>query len=240
MPPDEPSILCTICARGGSKGIPGKNIREVADKPLIAYSIEDALAWDRCEEVVVSTDSDEIADVAEDHGASVPFRRPDHLATDTAAKFPARTHALETMEDRRETTYDYLVDLDATAPLRTTDDIENCFRVVADTDARNGFTVTEADKNPYFNMVELDEDGYAHLSKDRGPDVVRRQDAPEVYEMNASIYVYEREYLLTSDSNLGDRTHVSLMPPKRSIDIDRPIDLAMVEFLIERWEGERD
>jgi N-acylneuraminate cytidylyltransferase/CMP-N,N'-diacetyllegionaminic acid synthase len=227
------TVLCTICARGGSKGVPDKNIREVGSKPLIAHTIEHALDWDRQSDVIVSTDSDRIAAVARMHGAAVPFIRPDELATDTAAKLPVIKHAVTECEREFDSTYDYVVDLDATAPLRTVEDIENCFETVINTDAHNAYTVTEADKNPYFNMVEVDDDGYASLSKTTDTAITRRQDTPTVYEMNASIYVFERDFLMETGSVHGDRTRIAEMPPERSIDIDRPIDLAFVEFLLE-------
>ena len=191
-----PRILCTICARGGSKGIPGKNVREVGGKPLIAHTIEHALEWERADDVVVSTDDSEIAEIAQSHGASVPFVRPERLATDTAAKLPVIQHAHERMAESTGTEYDYVVDLDATAPLRTVADIERTFEAVHETDAQNAYSVAEAEKNPYFNMVELDEDGYAHLSKRPDEEIDRRQDAPPVYKINASIYVYDVEFLL--------------------------------------------
>lgn len=227
------AVLCTICARGGSKGVPNKNIREVGSKPLIAHTVQHALEWDHDTDVIVSTDSSAIAEVASDHGAAVPFMRPDELATDTAAKLPVIQHAVSETENQFGKTYDYVVDLDATAPLRTVEDIENCFDVVADSDAQNAYTVTEADKNPYFNMVELGPDGYASLSKTADYEITRRQDVPSVYTMNASIYVFERDFLMNTDSIHGDRTRVSEMPPERSVDIDRPIDLAFIEFLFE-------
>lgn len=227
------TILCTICARGGSKGVPNKNIRDVDSKPLIAHTIEHALSWDRQTDVVVSTDSEAIAEVARNHGATVPFMRPAELATDTAAKLPVIKHAVTEAEQALESTYTHIVDLDATAPLRNVEDVENCFQAVVDSDAHNAYTVTEADKNPYFNMIEVDDAGYASLSKTQDSDVVRRQDAPPVYEMNASVYVFERQFLMNTDSVHGDRTKISVMPPERSVDIDRPIDLGFVEFLFE-------
>lgn len=226
-------VLCTICARGGSKGVPNKNIREVNSKPLIAHTIEHAFDWKRHTDVIVSTDSDAIATVAKEYGATVPFIRPEELATDTAAKLPVIKHAVTECEREFESTYDYVVDLDATAPLRTVEDIENCFQTVSDTDAHNAYTVTESNKNPYFNMVEVDDDGYASLSKTTETDITRRQDTPTVYEMNASIYVFERDFLMETNSVHGERTRIAEMPPERSIDIDRPIDLAFVEFLLE-------
>ncbi len=226
-------VLCTICARGGSKGVPNKNIRTVGGKPLIAHTIEHAIQWDRSTDVVVSTDSSEIATVAEQYDAEVPFLRPEHLASDSAAKLPVIQHAHQYMTEERDIDYDYIVDLDATAPLRKIEDIENCFQVLQTSDSHNVYTVTEADKNPYFNMVELDQDGYASLSKQARSEVVRRQDAPNVYAMNASVYIWERGHLQGTDSIHQDRTRVSVMPPERSVDIDRMIDLAFVEFLFE-------
>lgn len=230
-------ILCTICARGGSKGVPNKNIREVGGRPLVGHAVTDAEEWGRNADVVVSTDNDEIAAVAEEYGAAVPFRRPDELADDEAAKMPAIKHAVREIEAERVEPYEYVVDIDATAPLRRPSDIEDCFETVEnDPQATNAYTVCEADKNPYFNMVELNEDGYAHLSKQREEAVVRRQDTPTVYAMNAAVYVFERDFLMETDSVHGEHTRVSEMPPERSPDIDTELDLRFVEFLFEELE----
>lgn len=237
MPRDE-TVLCTICARGGSKGVPGKNVRDVAGKPLVAHTVEDARAWDGYDDLVVSTDDSAIAEVAVEYGAKVPFTRPDRLATDSAPKLPVVQHALEKMENITGSTYDYVVDLDPTSPLRIPSDIEDCFQVASLPDVENAVTVTEADRNPYFNMVELDADGYASLVKDQNDGPVRRQDASTVYDMNASVYVFERDFLATTDTVLSDRTKVSVMPPERSVDIDREIDLSIVEFLLEQRDSE--
>ena len=232
-------ILCTICARGGSKGVPNKNIREVGGKPLVGHAVSDARRWERKTDVMVSTDDDRIAKVAEEFGAEVPFRRPAELASDSAGKLSAIQHAVEQMESNREERYEYVVDIDATTPLRRPEDIEDCFLSVdEDERATNAYTVCEADKNPYFNIVELDEDGYATLSKELGSDIVRRQDAPAVYEMNAAVYVYERDFLMETDSVHGEYTRVLVMPPERSIDIDTKLDLEFVEFIFERRDPE--
>jgi CMP-N-acetylneuraminic acid synthetase len=137
------------------------------------------------------------------------------------------------MTEEKDRTYDYIVDLDATAPLQQIEDIENCFEVLQNSDSHNVYTVTEADKNPYFNMVELDKDGYASLSKQARSETIRRQDAPEVYAMNASVYIWEQGHLQGTNSIHQNRTRVSIMPPERSVDIDRMIDLAFVKFLFE-------
>jgi N-acylneuraminate cytidylyltransferase/CMP-N,N'-diacetyllegionaminic acid synthase len=232
-------ILCTVCARGGSKGIPGKNLREVAGKPLVAHAIEDAQQWERCDDVVVSTDDEEIADVAADFGASVPFLRPASLATDEAPKFPVVKHTAEQMEAQRSERYDYIVDIDATAPLRRPSDIEACFETVAENErTTNAYTVYEADKNPYFNMVELNEDSFARLSKRPDTQIGRRQDTPTVYAMNAAVYVYERDFLDEAESCHGEHTRVSVMPPERSVDVDDELDLRFVEFMLERERRE--
>jgi N-acylneuraminate cytidylyltransferase/CMP-N,N'-diacetyllegionaminic acid synthase len=234
------NILVTICARGGSKGVSKKNIRKVDGEPLITHTIRQTLGWDRTTDLVVSTDSEEIASVAEEHGAQVPFIRPAELATDEAPKLPVIQHAHNYMESETGIKYDYVVDLNTTAPLRLVDDIEECFQCVHGTDATNAYTVTEAERNPYYNMVELDEEGYASVCKEPERSIPRRQDAPSVYAMNASIYVYERDHLANADAIHSERTVVSVMPPERSVDIDRPIDLAYTKFLIDDWGVEFD
>lgn len=226
-------ILCTICARGGSKGVPRKNIRNVHGKPLIAYSIEHALEWRRADDVIVSTDDMDIQEIAIEYGAQVPFERPGHLATDDAAKIPVIQHATTKMEEKLDKRYDYVVDIDPTAPLRVVQDIEDCFQIVTEEDVSNVYTVTEADKNPYFNMVELDAEGYAQLSKRLDADVVRRQEAPTVYAMNASVYAYSRDFLQNTESVHSELTKISEMPPERSVDIDTMFDLKFVEYLME-------
>lgn len=237
---DELDVLVTVCARGGSKGVPDKNVRKVDGEPLIAHTIRHATKWGRTTDLVVSTDSEEIAKVATDHGAQVPFRRPTELATDEAPKLPVIKHALEQMEYRTGTAYEYVVDLNTTAPIRLVSDIEDCFECVHGSEAHNAYTVTEADRNPYFNMVELDENGFAVVSKPPSQSITRRQDAPTVYAMNASVYVYKRDHLAHTDAIHSDRTAISEMPPERSVDIDRPIDLAFVRFLMEEWGVDHD
>ncbi len=232
---EDSAVLVTVCARGGSRGVENKNVRELDGLPLIAHTLRQAQNWNRTTHLIVSTDDDEIAAVAERYGAEVPFRRPSELATDEAAKLPVIKHAHREAESQTGKTYDYIVDLDVTAPIRLVDDIERCFNRVHETDATSAYTVTESGKNPYFNMIELDEDGNASLSKSLDEDVVRRQDAPTVYEMNASVYTYEREFLQDTDSTHAGHTTVAEMPPERSVDIDRPIDFAFVDFLMNQW-----
>ena len=231
-------VLCTICARGGSTGVPNKNVRNVGGKPLIAHTIEDALQWGSYDDLVVSTDDDEIARVSREYGAPVPFERPAELATDEAAKIPVIQHALDYMEQETGEPYEYIVDLDPTAPLRRPQDIEECLETARQPDVTNVYTVCEADKNPYFDLVELDDEGYAHLSKQPAESVVRRQDAPSVYAISAAVYVYTREFLESASSVHSDRVRVVELPPIRAIDIDRPLDIEWVEFVMERLDTE--
>ena len=222
--------LATICARGGSRGVPGKNVRPLAGHPLIAYTIASARLCPWIDRTIVSTDSQEIADVASAYGAEVPFLRPAQLASDAAAKIPVLQHAVRALEDAGDR-FDIVVDLDPTCPLRTAEEIEACWRLAQTPETDVVFTVTAARKNPYFNMVEIDS-GYARVCKTPEFPVVRRQDAPQVFQMNASIYAWRRDHLLGDGRVLGVRSRIVEMPPERSHDIDHEIDFAFVEFLV--------
>jgi len=144
-------ILVVIGARAGSKGVKGKNIKPLNGKPLIAYTIEKALAWTKADRVVVSTESEEIAAVAKKIGAQVPFMRPAEMSTDTAAKGPALRHALKSCEKIDSVKYSLVVDLDVTAPIRTTEDLDNCLKIFNEHKPQTLFSVVVAHKNPYFN-----------------------------------------------------------------------------------------
>ena len=225
--------IATICARGGSTGVPGKNIRPILGKPLIVYTIEQALACPGIDAVYVSTDSEAIADVARAAGARVPFIRPAELATDRAPKLPVIRHLVEALEAEC-VEIARIVDLDPTSPLRDVADIEACMALLDDaTDVV--ITAYEADKNPYFNMVERQADGGFGLVKRPSGEVAGRQAAPKVYAMNASIYVWHRR---TLGGSLWDgRVQLHVMPHERSVDIDTPLDLRIVELLLqERME----
>jgi CMP-N,N'-diacetyllegionaminic acid synthase len=226
-------ILATICARGGSKGVPNKNIRLLNGKPLIAYTIECAKKYTKFDRIIVSTDSPKIAEIAKQYGADVPFLRPKELATDTSPKIPVLQHAVRYLEQEENDSYDLIVDLDPTSPLRKVEDIENCVNKMLENNPNVVFSVTPAHKNPYFNMVE-EKDGKVYLCKKLDGPITRRQDAPTVYAMNASIYVFKKDFLLNTDTVFSDNTMAVVMPEERSIDIDRPIDFEFVEFLMKK------
>jgi len=225
------STIATICARGGSKGLPGKNLRPFAGKPLIAHTIAQALACSAIEGVYVSTDDDAIAEVALASGALVPYRRPAELATDTAAKLPAIEHLVAHLErgGLRVTT---IVDLQPTSPLRTQGDLEAALAVARDCEL--AVSVSEPSHNPYFSLVEQGADGTLQLSK--AASHVRRQDLPPVWGLNGSIYVWRREALPRAirDGFWSVRARPVPMPRERSVDIDDALDFEWAEWLYRR------
>lgn len=225
-------ILGTICARGGSKGVKNKNIRELAGKPLIAYTVEYFKKWGKADRIICSTDSEKIADIAQKYGAEIPFIRPKKLASDTASKIHVLQHIVKFCEKQDKTKYDIIVDLDPTAPLRKQKFLKEAYKKFTNSDADNLYSVCKARKNPYFNMIELDEKGYAHLCKDST--VFRRQDAKPVYELNASIYIYERDFLLNTNKLHSDKTIIYEMPDIASTDIDSEIDFLFVAYLLKK------
>lgn len=226
--------LCTICARGGSKGVPGKNLRPLLGRPLIAHSVEQAKASGLFHSVAVSSDSDAILDAAADAGADVLIPRPDDLASDTAPKILAVQHAARFVEALHRVRYEVFVDLDATSPLRALDDIVAVVGLLETTDAPNVITAAPARRSPYFNLVELDEAGVPRLVRRDAGTFVRRQDPPECYDMNASVYAWRREALLDLGEIFLDKTQLYVMPRERSIDLDDDLDLAMIEWLATR------
>ncbi len=229
------NILITICARGGSKGIPGKNIKEIGGKPLIAYTLNvaNAFAKQHNASIALSTDNDSIKKVAESLGLITTYNRPEYLATDSAGKIDTIRDLVFYEEQRNEIKYDYILDLDLTSPLRTLEDLNTAFLNFKEADALTLFSVNPAARNPYFNMVEEKENHYFGLIK-TNPDgsVLSRQSAPAVYDLNASFYWYKREFFdmdlkspITSRSIIYEMKHICF-------DLDHPIDFDFLEYLI--------
>ena len=229
-------ILAVIAARAGSKGLPNKNIRDLSGKPLIVYTIEQVKKWGKYDKFIISTDSKVIADLAGDHGVDVPFIRPAELAADRVGKVEALRHALGQAEKYYNMSFDALLDLDVTAPVRTVGDIDNIVNLFKEKKADTVFSVVKAHRNPYFNMVEKAQDGTFKLCKQSAFAVLARQGAPVVYELNASLYVYKREFLL----NPGNKTAISKksfayeMGRRAAVDIDCEDDFKYIEFLIKQ------
>jgi len=228
-------LLISLCARGGSKGIPGKNVKKLGGRPLIDYSISVAKAFSQLYEckIGLSTDSDEIRDVARKCGVFTTYNRPMHLSGDQAGKVETITDLLIYEEELEGCKFDYVLDLDLTSPLRTLSDLQKAFEVFhEDENSLTLFSVNAAARNPYFNMVEQKENGYFHLVKSKESLSLTRQSAPLVYDLNASFYLYRRSFF---DQNLkGVITERSLIFPMPHIcfDLDHTIDFEFMEFLI--------
>lgn len=228
------NILCTICARGGSKGITLKNIKKINGKPLISYSINQAKKSGIFSAVVVSTDSKAIASVAKKYGAHCWFLRPKKLASDFSAKLPAIKHAFKLSEKYFHKKFDCIVDLDATSPLRNIEDIRQSIKVFKSLKCQNLISVSPSKKNPYFNMVEKKKTKKFEIVKKFKRKLDRRQDAPKVYDVNASIYIWSRKSILTQEKIINKHTGIYMMPSERSIDIDSILDWKIVEFLLKK------
>lgn len=227
-------ILITLCARGGSKGIPGKNIKLINGKPLIGYTAEQALALSEKLKATIelSTDSDEIAAIAGEQGIDTRYRRPAELATDSAGKIDVLYDVLRYSENVYKKKFDYLIDLDVSAPLRSVDDVLKGLDILqANADALNLFSVSKAHRNPYFNMVEKGSDGFYQLIK-KGT-FKTRQESPEVLDMNASFYIYRKSFFESQcKSAITDRSLVFRMD-HLSFDLDEPLDFEFMGWLLE-------
>ena len=222
-----------IFARGGSKGLPGKNIRPLAGKPLIAWSIEQARAVQRIERVIVSTDCQQIADVALQYGAEVPFMRPKKFALDESPEWLAWQHALNYLKETEGLLPKVMVSVPATAPLRSVTDLNNC---LDEYEKKGGVdvvvTVTEASRSPYFNMVKRNSDGTVALLIPSPTTLARRQDAPSVYDMSTVAYVLRPEFVMTRQSIFDGKVCAVHVPLERAIDIDTLMDFRLAEFYL--------
>jgi N-acylneuraminate cytidylyltransferase len=217
-----------IFARGGSKGVPGKNIREIGGQPLIFYSIDLALRHHQIDEVFVSTDSEQIADVAKICGARV-ILRPAHLATDESAEWLSWQHAVTFLESCGDF-FDRFISLPATAPLRNAEDVSNCLELLCD-DTDLVVSVTEAHRNPWFNQVKLNHDQSLSVVFSEG-NASRRQDAPEIFDLTTIAYATRPAFIINNDGIWKGRVRGSFVPRERSLDIDTEFDLKIAQFLI--------
>jgi len=225
------SVLALINARGGSKGIPGKNIKVLCGKPLIGWTI-DAAKKARCvDRVVVSTDDEKIASLAAQLGADVPFIRPPELAADETPSMAPVLHAIEQLP-----VYDWLLLLQPTSPLRTHTDIEAIWHLCQDQNAPSAVSVTEAGKHPYWMYQRDSAQRLQPFIKGR-PDLTRRQDLPPAYALNGALYLARTDWLLERRDFIGPETLAYIMPPERSVDLDTPQDWRWVEFLMELENG---
>jgi CMP-N-acetylneuraminic acid synthetase len=226
-----------ICARGGSKGLPNKNIKPLGGIPLIGISIKIAKQVNRIDRIIVSTDSKEIAQVAKKYGAEVPFMRPEELAKDNSSEWLVWQHALNYLSVNDPIPIDGLVNLPTTAPLRSVVDVENCLDEYEKGEVDVVVTITDAHRNPYFNMVTKDESGYSSLVFSENT-FYRRQDLPEVYDMTTVAYVARPEYVQNSNSLFEGRVRSVSIPIERAIDIDTDLDFKFAECILKYQKKE--
>ena len=227
----EPEVVAFIFARGGSKGLPRKNVLPLAGKPLIAHAVDHALGVGRIGRVVVSTDDAEIAAAATAAGASAPFLRPPELAADDAPEWLAWRHALDWLEQHEGRVPDVFVSVPATAPLRQSVDIEQCLDRLAVGDCDMVITVTPAARSPWFNMVVLDDAGLARLVIPSERTVARRQAAPRCFDMTTVCYATTPAHIRRAAGVLDGRIAAVEVPRRRSIDIDDAYDMRIAEAL---------
>ena len=226
--------IAILCARGGSKGVPGKNIRPLAGKPLIAWTVEQARQTGLFDLIALSSDSQEILDAGQRAGADLMVRRPDELATDTVSVLPAILHCLERAEAQLGRRADTITFLQATSPTREPEDIAAALELFAVHRPGSVITGAPARSSPYFSLVEERPEGHVTLAKPTDPPVVRRQDAPRCFDMNGSIYVFDRERFEADPRILYPDTRLYEMPEERSVDIDTELDWALAELVMAR------
>ena len=227
-------ILGTICCRKGSKGVANKNVRHLGGKPLVQYTIDAALQCSRINDVIISTDSAVIQEIGKAAGIPFIIDRPAPLATDDASKWPVFIHALEAYEKEKGVVVDYIVDMDVTAPLKTIADIDGAIEMaVSNPDADVVITAYEAESNPYFNMMEMDQKGFARMCMTTDHPLVCRQHAPAVYSLSPAAFVIKKEalYRFSHWSEAGIK--LSIMPRERAVDIDTEMDFRFVEYLLQ-------
>ena len=226
------NILGIIPARGGSKGLPRKNIKPLLSKPLIAWTIEQALASKYLDRVIVSTDDIEIAEISKKYGAEVPFMRPKELAEDNAKGIDVVLHAIDWLRknDRREQ-HDLLMLLQPTSPLRATEDIDKAIELLFLKEAKAIVSVCEVDHHPLWSNT-LPEDGCMKNFISQEITNKNRQELPVFYRLNGAIYLAYCAYIKEQKSFFGKDTFAYIMPKSRSVDIDNEIDLKLAEILI--------
>jgi CMP-N-acetylneuraminic acid synthetase len=212
--------------------VPGKNLRLVGGRPLIAWSIEHAMSVARVRRVIVSTDSTDIALAAREAGAEVPFMRPIELATDTAPEWFAWRHAISYLRESEGAYPDAMLVVPATAPLRDTLDLERCLDEFERGDTDVVITVTEANRSPYFNMVVTQPDGYSRLVIPPSKGISRRQDVPVVYDMTTVGYVVRPSFVVEADGLFAGRVRSVHVPAERALDIDTVFDLQVAEYVM--------
>ena len=226
------TILATICARGGSKGVKNKNIKLLNNKPLIEYSLELLKQSSLIDGYIISTESDKIIEVVKNLGYKIEFKRPIELAGDDVSRIDAIKHAVLSKEKTENTYYDIIVDLGVATPLKSVNDLDQVIKLCVDDNVENVFSVCPCAKNPYFNMVEVI-DNQVKLVKETY-EITARQKAPFVYEMNDGFNVWTHNSLFSENSQFNNSTKIYIMPRLRSIDIDEEEDFMIAELILNK------
>ena len=224
--------LCTICARSGSKGVPNKNIKKIAGKPLIQHTIEQAKKSKIFSDIIVSSDCKKILKIAEKLGVHT-LKRTNQLSKDFVSKVDVIRDAAKKAQKMLDKKFDNVIDLDVTSPLRQVSDIHNSFKKFQNGNYQNLITGCVARKNPYFNMIEIKKNVLS-ISKRTNKKIYSRQKSPQVFEMNASIYIWKNKALMNKSNLVTSKTAFYEMPEERSIDIDTMLDWKIVSFLMEK------
>jgi len=226
-----------IFARGGSKGLPGKNLMQLGGVPLIGHSIKTGLACSKIDRVIVSTDDPEIAKVAKSFGAEIPFLRPPELATDEAPEWLSWRHALSFIKNANpDNTISTFISLPCTSPLRSVGDIISCIERFEIGDVDSVIAVSEAQRNPFFNMVKMDKNNRVEIALKHPNHIVRRQDAPEMFDITTIAYVCTPDFIQNSEGLFDGKVGAVIIPRARSIDIDTQLDFDIANYLFRRNE----
>jgi len=225
-------ILCTICARGGSKGLKNKNLKKIKNKHLIYYTINQAKKSNFFDKIILSTDSKKIQKISKKYGLDSYFLRSKRLSNSKIGKIPVIKDALLNAEKIFKTNFDYIIDLDVTSPLRLVSDIKIAFKKIIKEKSDILFSVNKTRVDPYFNSVEIKNDKSFRPIKSMGTKLKRRQDSPKVYDLNACIYIWKRQALLKYDTLYIKKNSIYVMPDNRGFDIDDEIDFKIVNYFL--------
>jgi len=226
------TVLATICARGGSKGVKNKNIRLLCGKPLIIYSLNLIKESQYIDDYIISTDSDDIIDIVERYGIEIEFKRPKELAEDKVSRIDVIQHAVDWVQNKRKKKFDIVADLGVATPLKNVNDLDSSIELLVDSNANNVFSVTLCSRNPYYNMVEV-VNGEVKKIKNTGK-LKDRRDAPKVYDMNDGLNIWKNEILFSHNHQFNENTKIYVMPRERSIDIDEEIDFLIAEAILNK------
>jgi N-acylneuraminate cytidylyltransferase/CMP-N,N'-diacetyllegionaminic acid synthase len=227
--------ICTICIRAGSKGVPGKNWRPINGLPLFVHTLNHANSSNQFDRIVISTDSPIVKKLAENLSVDLIIDRDEHLATDESGKVSAIVDAVIKSEKHFNEEYSTCVDLDVTSPLRIPEDIVGAINLMESSSSSSVITGSESRRSPYFNMVKLNEKGNVEICIPPQNLTLRRQDSPITYDMNASIYVWNRNKLIEERKVFFPETKIYVMPQERSLDIDTELDFEIVEHLMSKY-----